>query len=176
MLKDEIRKEMRMRKRQLGDRQLAELSLGIMGKLLSHPRIRKARTVLMYHSLPDEADTHKAIDTLVEMGKRVLLPAVVADGKMEVRPYEGSRQMKRGAFGIEEPSGQQFALTEEIDVAVIPGVAFDSANNRLGRGKGYYDRFLPSIPQAYKIGVCFEFQKLNHVPTDTNDIKMDEII
>ena len=59
---------------------------------------------------------------------------------------------------------------------MVPGMAFDRNNNRMGRGKGYYDRFLATIPQAYKIGVCFKFQLVDEIPTDALDIRMDEII
>jgi len=147
-----------------------------MRRLLSHPRIGEAKTILMYHSLGDEVDTHDAIDALVKMGKKVLLPVVVDEGEMEVRQYEGPSKLEKGAFNIKEPSGRKYDSLEDIDVAVIPGVAFDSANNRLGRGKGYYDRFLASIPQSYKIGVCFEFQKIKSIPADAHDVKMDEVL
>lgn len=59
---------------------------------------------------------------------------------------------------------------------MVPGMAFDADGNRLGRGKGYYDRFLALVPDAYKIGVCFPFQKFPAVPVDDNDVKMDIII
>ena len=75
-----------------------------------------------------------------------------------------------------EPVGKPFTAFKEIDVAVVPGMSFDMRGNRLGRGKGYYDRFLPKIPQAYKIGVCFPFQKLPGIPADENDMKVDEVI
>ena len=75
-----------------------------------------------------------------------------------------------------EPSGELFTHYDSIDVAIIPGMAFDAGGNRLGRGKGYYDRLLARIPDVYKIGICFDFQKVESVPADINDIKMDEVI
>ena len=65
---------------------------------------------------------------------------------------------------------------QAIDLAIVPGMAFDPQGHRLGRGRGYYDRFLPLIPQAYKIGLCFPFQLVGNVPTEPTDIAMDEVV
>jgi 5-formyltetrahydrofolate cyclo-ligase len=75
-----------------------------------------------------------------------------------------------------EPVGQPFNDYDQVELAVVPGVAFDAEGHRLGRGRGYYDRFLPLLPHAYKLGLCFDFQKVEHVPTDANDIRMDEVL
>jgi len=174
--KSALRKKIREKKRQFTGRELGGLSLGIIRKLLSHPAIVNARTILMYHSLPDEVDTHAAADMLVAGGKTVLLPAVTGDGEMEIHLYGGKRDLTKGAYGIMEPSGEAYTYYNNIDVAVVPGMAFDTANNRLGRGKGYYDRFLVKVPKTYKIGLCFDFQMVDEIPSDCHDIKMDEVI
>lgn len=176
MLKTELRKIIRQRKRQFTEAQLRELSLPIVRRLMANEAIKRARTVLMYCSLNDEVDTHEAIDTLVGEGKRVVLPVVLDAETMELREYRGPADMKSGSFGIMEPIGTAFTDYSLIDVAVIPGMSFDRQGNRLGRGKGYYDRFLKNIPQAYKIGVCFDFQKVDEVPTEETDIEMDEVL
>ena len=95
---------------------------------------------------------------------------------MELRRYTGPSDLAIGAYNIMEPTGEVYDDYKEIDLAVIPGVAFDAEGNRMGRGKGYYDRFLPLVPQAYKLGVCFPFQKVDSIPTDEHDIRMDEVI
>ena len=84
--------------------------------------------------------------------------------------------LQGGFFDIMEPVGEPFERYEDIDLAVVPGMAFDSQNNRLGRGKGYYDRMLPRLTKAYKIGVCFDFQRLPGIPADEHDCKVDEVI
>ena len=66
--------------------------------------------------------------------------------------------------------------SSDIDTAIIPGIAFDRKGHRLGRGKGYYDRFLADTPYIYKIGVCFDFQKVDHVPHSAHDVRMDEVL
>ena len=176
MLKQELRKEIRQRKRQISTEQLALMSCEITSWLLSHPRVKAAKTILMYCSLPDEVDTHDLLDRLVVMGKTVLLPVVIGESEMQLRIYHSTSALKAGAYNIMEPSGEVFTSLQDIDVAIVPGMAFDANGNRLGRGKGYYDRFLPLIPHSYKIGVCFPFQFINAVPTTPFDVQMDEVI
>lgn len=131
---------------------------------------------MMYYSLPDEVDTHSVIDQLAAEGKTVVLPIVVGEGLMQLRRYEGHASMKAGAYGIMEPTGELFTTVGKIDLIVVPGMAFDPQGHRLGRGKGYYDRFLTTVPHAYKLGLCFDFQKKPYVPTDINDMQVDEVL
>ena len=144
--------------------------------MLSHPRLQEAKTVLLYNSLADEVYTHDLIQQLRQEGKRVLLPVVMSDTEMELRLYKGQDFFKSSSYGILEPIGEPFTDFSSIEFALIPGMAFDSQKNRLGRGKGYYDRFLRLVPQAYKLGLCFDFQKVASVPTEDTDVRMDEII
>lgn len=176
MLKAQLRKEIRNEKRQFTSQQLSELSLAVIRRLLSHPKIIAAKIILMYYSLPDEVNTHQAVDMLLSEGKTILLPVVTSGEEMEIHYYEGANDLKVGPFNIMEPIGKIFTDLEDIDVAVVPGMSFDRQCNRLGRGKGYYDRFLSKVPDVYKIGVCFDFQKTGTIPTGNYDIKMNEIL
>lgn len=176
MDKKELRKQIRGRKRQFTNSELEELSLPIMNRLLSMPEIANAGTILMYYSLPDEVYTHDAVEMLASQGKTVLLPKVIDSENMEIRVYRNKEDLAEGSYGIMEPKGQLFTDYGKITTAVIPGMSFDSSYNRLGRGKGYYDRFLKKIPLAYKIGVCFDFQKEKDIPHEENDVKMDTVI
>ena len=156
--------------------ELEAMSQPIMQALLADKAVAEARTILMYYSLPDEVDTHDAVNELVRRGKTVLLPRVIDGENMEIRIYEKPEDLQEGSYGIMEPTGKPFTDYAVIDVAVVPGMAFDGSGRRLGRGKGYYDRFLPKAVNACKIGVCFGFQKLEAVPADGNDVRMDRII
>ena len=176
MDKKDLRQFIRMQKGQFTQKKLEELSLPIIKRLLAHPRVKQAHTLMMYYSLDDEVNTHEVINQLVEQGKIVLLPAVVDDTRMELRQYADPSDLRGGFFHIMEPVGKVFTDYDSIDVAIVPGMAFDSRCNRLGRGKGYYDRFLSERPTIYKIGVCFDFQKLPGIPAEENDIKMDEVL
>lgn len=176
MLKKDIRDIVRDRKRQFTQEQLEELSLSLITRLQEHPRVKAAKTLLLYYSLPDEVNTHELINILAKQGKKVLLPKVIDKTDMEIRVYSGPEDLVEGCYHIMEPAGQLFTDYQSIDLAIIPGMSFDSNNNRLGRGKGYYDRFLPKIPDAYKIGICFDFQKFPEIPAGNYDFPMDEVI
>lgn len=145
----------------------------MLEKLEQHPKFAAARTVLLYHSLADEVHTHDFVEKWHRQ-KTVLLPVVKGD-VLELRVYAGKECLKTGeAYHIEEPMGEAFTAYGQIDFAVIPGVSFDSEGNRLGRGKGYYDRLLPLL-HSYNVGICYEFQISEHIPTEPFDRTMDEV-
>lgn len=149
-------------------------SAEILAALEAHPAFKAANTVLLYYSLPNEVDTHEFVQKW-SCKKRILLPVVAGDD-LELRIYTGPEDLSTGSYGIEEPTGERFIDYASIDLIAVPGIAFDSKGNRLGRGKGYYDRLLPHIPAAYKVGICFPFQIVEEVPVKPFDIRMDEII
>ena len=173
----ERKKELRKRVAQLKTQHKSsatQQSVEILAALEAHPAFRAADTVLLYHSLKDEVDTHEFIRKWSRL-KRILLPVVVGDD-LELRVYTGPDDLAIGAYGIEEPTGSRFTDYAAIGFIAVPGVAFDRNGNRLGRGKGYYDRLLPRIPAAYKAGICFPYQLVEEVPAEPFDIRMDEII
>ena len=178
MDKKELRRYIREQKRHFTPQQLGEMSLCIMSSVLTHPRIQEADTILMYHSLPDEVDTHSALDQLLAMGKKVLLPKVVSDTEMTIHEYTGQNSLKPSEpYGILEPTTPELSIINcQLSIAIVPAMAFDKQGHRLGRGKGYYDRFLSRIPNIYKIGVCFPFQMLESIPSESTDVVMDEVI
>lgn len=176
MLKSELRQLIRRRKQLYTSGELLQMSNEIINRLLQHQRVKMAKAVLLYYSLPDEVNTHQLIEKLHLQGKTVLLPVIVNETELELREYTGKENMVKGKLNIEEPVGEPFTNYNIIEVAIIPGMGFDEMGHRLGRGKGYYDRLLARIPRVYKIGVGFDFQKVEHVPTDHMDFNMDEVI
>jgi 5-formyltetrahydrofolate cyclo-ligase len=175
MRKDELRQQIRQMKRQFTPQQLEELSFPIITRLKS--RLTDVHTILAYYSLPDEVNTHQLLDDLVAEGKIVLLPKVVDDETMEIRHYTGLQDLHEGVLHLMEPTGEPFTAYDKIEVVLVPGMAFDAQGHRLGRGKGYYDRFFTLHPSRFTtIGVCFDFQKVPEVPTDDYDIPVDEEI
>ena len=173
--KKRIRKEISILKKQMSEMQRRQLSIQLQKSLECHPRFKAAKTILLYSALPDEPETQSLINRWY--GKKIILLPVVVGEELVLKVYEGEEMMKTGAFGIKEPQGKDFEDYRSIDLAIIPGVAFDNALNRLGRGRGYYDRLLahPDF-KAYKLGVCFPFQIVLQVPAEPHDFKMDEII
>ena len=170
--KKALRQMIRLRKQEHS----AAESSALLAALQSESHFDNARTLLLYSALPDEVQINPLFDGLIAQGKTILLPRVVSDTDMELRLYTGADSLQPGAFGIMEPTGPLYTDYAAIDVAVIPGMAFDADGHRLGRGKGYYDRFLPLIPRAYKIGLCFPWQLVDEVPSDAHDIMMDGVI
>ena len=177
MTKRELRQQIRTQKRRLSAVEMAVMSEDICSKVLALASWQEAGTLLLYYPLPDEVDVRMLIKDAFESGKRVLLPVVKGD-ELELHLYEGEASLKEGAFGIMEPTGPLFAPKhyDEIELAVIPGMAFDSAGHRLGRGKGYYDRLLPHLKAAKLIGICFSFQFLDEVPAEAHDISVCKVI
>lgn len=133
-------------------------------------------TVLLYSALPDEVPTQQLMDTMLSKGNTVLLPRVTTDTDMELRRYTGPESLERGAFGILEPTGELFTDYDNIDLALIPGVAFDHEGHRMGRGRGYYDRFLPRLTRAVKVGICHAWRIFPVIPAEEHDIAMDYVI
>ena len=139
-------------------------------------RLIGVRMVLAYWPLPDEVDLRPLLHALISDGCTVLLPKVIDNENMELRRYTSATDLAEGAFHIQEPIGEPFTDYEQIDVALIPGMAFDAAGRRLGRGRGYYDRFLSAHPHLYKIGICFPYQRVAEVPAEEHDVVMDEVV
>ena len=139
---------------------------------------QEAKRVLLYHPLPDEVDVTPLLDLATREGKQVYLPVVTGPTSIEVRAWTPHTVMLTGHYGIQEPSGQEISPEEYglIDLAIVPGMAFDLQGHRLGRGKGYYDRLLTRLTTAHRLGVCFPFQVLRNIPSEIHDINMESII
>ena len=172
MDKKELRTHIKSIKKQYSRDSLLEQSKSILSKLENNKSFMEAKTVMLYSSLPDEVHTHDFLEKW-RNEKKIILPTVVGD---DIIPVELSRETEFaiGDFNILEPQNQEY--TGDYDLIVVPGVAFDKNGNRIGRGKGYYDRFLCNHLDVYRIGICFDFQLVDEVPTEDNDIKMNDVI
>lgn len=171
--KSELRRALRLMCRCFTADVTAISARAVMEKVQALPCFEVARRIVLYHSLPDELPTTEMLNEW-SADKLVLLPRVVGD-KMDIVAFHAG-ELATGSFNIQEPTGNEiitdFAAT---DVAIIPGVAFDRHGNRLGRGKGYYDRFLSHFP-GIKIGICADFRLVDTVPAEAHDVKMDYVI
>jgi 5-formyltetrahydrofolate cyclo-ligase len=150
-----------------------EDSVVIAEKFLSLPELKKAKSILLYFPHKNEVDTTYIIEKLLEQGKDVILPKVVG---FHINPIKISdlTSLKSGYAGIKEPEGETYPL-EKVDIIVIPAIAFDMTGHRLGYGKGYYDRLLSKV-DALKIGLAYDFQVLEKLPSEPHDIPVDMII
>lgn len=172
MDKKELRSHIKALKRQHTKVSLIEQSSLILNKLESHKDFIEAKTVMLYSSLPDEVQTIEFIEKWRHK-KRIILPTVVGDDIIPVELTDDT-DFAIGDFNILEPQNKPY--NGSYDLIIVPGVAFDKYGNRIGRGKGYYDRFLSKHMDIKRIGICFDFQLIEEVPTEDNDIRMHEII
>ena len=164
-MKQEIRKAIRAEKKRIGKEALLQMSLPITQKIEANDQYRNANIVMLYHPLWDEVDVRPLFERALANGKRVILPTVKGD---DIIPVEitTETQWVVGDFDILEPVAEPYNGT--IDLVVVPGVAFDNNKNRLGRGKGYYDRFLSSF-EGDSVGLCFSRLLCDALPTDAHD-------
>ena len=175
MDKQSLRRHIRALKQAQTPEQLAEWSDALALRLESHPWFRVAQSVLLFTALPDEPETRTLL-TRHAQEKRIFLPAVIGD-ELEIRRYRSPKDLQKGAFGIEEPVGEALSDLSELELVLVPGVAFDREGHRLGRGRGYYDRlFAHQELRAYRLGYAFPFQILPRVPFEAHDVKMDDIL
>jgi 5-formyltetrahydrofolate cyclo-ligase len=170
--KSMIRHKIRSQKKELTDEQKTEAAEKIFEKIEQMPDFQRAKTLMMYWSTSREVPTHNFIDKWSKE-KKILLPVVV--GRMMVlKEFKGRENLTRSELGIWEPQAQETYL-EEIDLAIIPGSAFDRKKRRMGRGRGYYDHYLKQ-KKIKKWGIGYDFQLVDTVPVVEHDIKMNKII
>ena len=164
--------------------------------LFSMPEFVAARTVMLFANLPDEIDTFSLIDKCIAMGKKVFLPVINGD---DMTACEFTGEYRVGRYDIKEPVVKQLGVrSEELGVndsvpepvegpesvgnnvpfnfVLVPGVAFSPNGYRLGRGKGYYDKFLSKQTDLFTVGVCFREQFFLDIPIEPHDIPMHKVI
>src|SRR3989338_11334917 len=178
-MKDPLKKTLRTRiyrrlKTQSAAKRRAR-SLRLASKLFSYEPFLRAEVVAFYVSLAEEVDTHRLIDRALRAGKRVAVPKCeLKKRRLEFYEIKSRKELKKGALGIPEPNAEisRRILPRQFDCVLVPGIAFDGQKNRLGRGAGFYDRFLKRVPKrAAKIGIGFSFQIVPRVPTEAHDVR-----
>lgn len=169
-MKKEIRKELLYLRDNLEDRY--NKSMIIKNKILDLDIYKNSKVVAIYYSMKSEVDTKELIEESLSLGKKVLLPRIINKNKMIFITINKETNYERNSFGVMEPIGEEYS---DIDLIICPGVAFDKDNNRLGYGRGYYDKYLAKH-NIYKIGICYKEQLIDKIDTDEYDIKMDMIV
>jgi 5-formyltetrahydrofolate cyclo-ligase len=166
------KQELRKRILDLIKTQKEEDTLGknriILDKVLALPVFGTAQTIMFYASFQGEVDTFALMEQAIKLNKRVVLPIVRIE-TAEIIPVEikSTGDLKRGAFGIPEPAFLPDRLVDAhiLELIVVPGVAFDRKNFRLGRGAGFYDRFLARLPSTIPtVGLAYDFQMVDAIP------------
>lgn len=172
--KPELRKQIASLTLDAGDELRVHESEQIWGIVEASAEFGRAEVVGLFWSMADEVSTAEFIARWAAT-KRIVLPCVEGEG-LVFREYCGEESMVCGAFSINEPCGAEYE--GRIDLMIVPGVAFDAAGHRLGRGKGYYDRYFEAHADRVgtKMGVCFSYQMVEQVPADPHDVAMDRVV
>jgi len=172
--KKALRQLVKERKAAFSEYQLKSFSSVIFEKVELKSSFQYASTILCYWSIEGEVFTHDFINKWY-LRKNILLP-VIEGSTLVLKKFNGEKRMViNNPYKIPEPDGPAYTDLDKIDIAIIPGIAFDMENNRLGRGKAFYDKLLTHL-SAIRIGVCFQFQLFENIAVNEKDIKMDLVI
>lgn len=176
--KKELRRLVSSMKKAIPVNERKSRSEKVIERLKKMPKFMQAGSVMLYWSLPDEVFTHDLVLDCAASGKKVYLPVVDGDD-LRIRRFTGMDTMREGeSFSIPEPSvdSEEVSLGD-IDLVVVPGVAFDMRGGRMGRGKGFYDRLFSGAQNSpYKVGICFDFQIMDNIPMEAHDALMDAVL
>ncbi|MCX6699822.1 MAG: 5-formyltetrahydrofolate cyclo-ligase [Methanomicrobiales archaeon] len=174
--KEELRDRARVARSGLTADEVRSFSGSICNSL--HQGLNGEETVMVYVSKPAEVDTMPLIRHLLQKGVRVVVPIIERETRtLRLSCLKDPDDLVISTFFVPEPIGNEIPVRgEELEVIIVPLLAFDRTGHRLGYGAGYYDRFLSLYPQAKKIGAAFSCQEIRSVPADDNDVAMDMIV
>lgn len=191
--KRQIRTRVLKRRRALTDDVRDRYNQKILSLTVMHPLFQSAREIYCYASLPDEVSTAGLMDEAWKAGKRVAVPRVTDEGKMDFFYIESLAELSPGYYGISEPALNvgRLALPEPVSktgiypdsdveesrtLILLPGAAFDKKGNRIGYGKGFYDRYLHRFPKCRRIGIAYSLQCVDEILAEPFDISVEAVI
>ncbi|NJC89133.1 MAG: 5-formyltetrahydrofolate cyclo-ligase [Desulfuromonas sp.] len=176
MPKRPIREKLLAERRHRSAETCLHLSLLIQERFLDSSVYRQAGSIGLYSPVMNEVQTELVARRCLADGKRLAYPRVEGETLGFVEVF-GSVQMAPGAFGILEPTGERSIPCAELDLLVVPGVAFDLVGNRLGYGKGFYDRALAvRLPGLERVGFAYEFQVVEQLPAAAHDCRLTRLV
>ena len=179
--KDPLRRDVLQRRLRLPFEEVFKLSSLIQERFLEIRELQYAKRLALYASFKNEVLTDAIFGYALAHGKEVFFPRIVRGkrGLVFLRVH-GKKDFSQGSYKIHEPAHDReldIRAPSSFDIMIVPGVAFDAAGNRLGYGKGYYDRALGSVKQGCLVAaIAFDFQILDMVPAEAHDIKIGRII
>lgn len=178
--KDEIRKAAHAARRAQRDKDA--VSRQITERVRSLPEYRSARTVMYYVDVRDEARTRQALPEAIQSDQRIVIPYCV-EGELELFLLESMDELEEGAYRILEPKAELRSVPEkqlavdQLDLILVPGVAFDREGGRTGHGKGYYDKLLEHARlETPLVALAFDCQIFDSIPMQEHDIYMDKVV
>ncbi len=176
MEKRALRKQLLDRRKQLDAAVCQDLSQLIQQRLVASECFSLARTLVLYSPVNNEVHTDLLLQVAQSLGKRICYPRVCGQ-QLQLVTIASLADLTPGAFGVAEPSAGSVVSGAEVDLIVVPGVAFDLAGFRLGYGKGFYDRELSRMTrQTFSAGLCFDFQLCDRLPIEDHDQQLDYVV
>ncbi len=178
LTKAQIRSKILLRLKTQKEEDRSRKSKLITGKLLRNKVFKKAKIVMFYIAFGGEVNTEEMIREAKKIGKLICVPVCRKDKEtMQPAILKDHAKLKKGPYGVLEPVAQDRVKPEELDLIIVPGLAFDKKGNRLGRGKGCYDRFLCTLSEKTPaLSLAFDFQILPLVPTTSYDVSVKKVI
>jgi 5-formyltetrahydrofolate cyclo-ligase len=151
-------------------------SRAAIARLAELPEFTRARTWVAFSAIQKELDPAGLVVIGREQSKRVGLPCVMGN-ELVLREWVAGAERVEGAFGILEPDESAPVIAPmEVDFVLVPGLAFDARGHRIGYGRGFYDRLLPTIPNAFRVGVAYDFQVVPELPDEPHDVAMQCVV
>lgn len=178
LTKEQIRSKILLKLKTQKEENRERKSKLIKKKLFKTREFKEAKTIMFYIPLGGEVDTEDMIKEARKLGKIIAAP-VCKKNRIALRPciFKDNARLEKGPYGVYEPQDKRYLCLEDLDLVLVPGVAFDKRGNRLGRGKGYFDRFLKRLPKdTPAIGLAFNLQILPSIPTTTQDVSVKRVI
>ena len=177
--KTECRQKMRAKRQALSARDILHASNQLGHNILQHPDIKAANKIAITLAINNEIKLGGVVRPLTEAGKILFVPAIDQHDTLTFKPYTDTTPCRRNRHQILEPIAPQHKIAQQLDIILVPGIAFSAHGHRIGYGKGYYDRCLSACNNTYKpkcFGVCYAWQILPSLPQDDWDIVLDGII
>jgi 5-formyltetrahydrofolate cyclo-ligase len=175
-LKNQLRNKMKAQLAAIAPEEYLSFNSAIRQRFFELPIVKDSNQVMIYYSIKQEVETASLINWLLTMDKTVALPACTPDKNLRAGIIHDIAELIPGVFGLSEPGPKtQEIKPYDLDLIVVPGVAFDKKGFRLGHGVGYYDRFLAGT-NVYKIGLAYDFQLIEEIPIDPHDITVHAIL
>jgi 5-formyltetrahydrofolate cyclo-ligase len=178
LTKEQIRSKILLRLKTQKEEDREKKSRIIKNKLFRTLEFVRAKRVMFYVAFDGEVNTEEMIKEASRLGKIIAVP-VCKKGRITLRPcmFTDKARLKKGPYGICEPAIKKYIRLGDLDLVIVPGLAFDKQGNRLGRGKGCYDSFLKKLTQrTASVGLAFDFQILPHLPTHPTDVSVHRIL
>jgi len=177
LTKAQLRNRILLRLKTQKEEQRNHKSNIIKNKLFKTAAFKKAKTVMFYIAFDGEVNTDEMIKQARQQGKQVVVPVCKQNRRINPCRFKSGTRLMRGPYGIREPRPQRPIKLKDLELVIVPGVAFDKKGNRLGRGRGYYDRFLARLSaKIVTVGLAFDFQVLPSVPATSEDTGVDRVI